>query len=89
MESGDLLPFGCLSEAELHTVRYPTGDVTHCFALLSLASRWRGEPNPNRDEVTEARFFGLDALPAPMHAPTDRALDLLAAYRPSGDFQVR
>lgn len=29
----DLIPFGCLSEAEAHTIRYPNGDVTHCFAL--------------------------------------------------------
>jgi 8-oxo-dGTP pyrophosphatase MutT (NUDIX family) len=89
VQSGDLSPFGCLSEAEAHTIRYPNGDVTHCFALLFLARRWRGEPNPNCDEATEAGFFGLNALPAPMHPPTDRALDLLGAYRRSGDFQVR
>jgi len=25
----DLIPFGCLSEAEAHTIHYPNGDVTH------------------------------------------------------------
>jgi 8-oxo-dGTP pyrophosphatase MutT (NUDIX family) len=30
----DLVPFGCLSEAEAHTIHYPNGDITHCFALL-------------------------------------------------------
>jgi 8-oxo-dGTP pyrophosphatase MutT (NUDIX family) len=89
VEKGDLVPFGCLSESEAHTIHYPNGDVTHCFALLFLAKRWRGEPNPNRDEATEAGFFELDTLPEPMHAPTDRALELLAAYRRSGTFQVR
>jgi hypothetical protein len=44
-------------------------DVTHCFALLF------------RDEAIEAGFFELDVPPEPMHAPTDWALDLLAAYQ--------
>jgi 8-oxo-dGTP pyrophosphatase MutT (NUDIX family) len=72
MEKGDLVPFGCLSEAEAHTIHYPNGDVTHCFALLFLTGRWRGEASPNPDEATDAGFFGLDALPVQMHAPTDR-----------------
>jgi ADP-ribose pyrophosphatase YjhB (NUDIX family) len=83
------VPFGCLSEAEAHTIRYPNGDITHCFALLFLARRWRGEPNPNREEATEANFFGLSNLPQPIHAPTHQALNLLAAYRKSHTFQVR
>jgi 8-oxo-dGTP pyrophosphatase MutT (NUDIX family) len=29
----DLVPFGSLSKADLHTIHYPSGDVTHCFAL--------------------------------------------------------
>jgi 8-oxo-dGTP pyrophosphatase MutT (NUDIX family) len=85
----DLVPFGCLSEAEAHTIRYPNGDVTHCFALLFLARRWRGEPNPNREEATEADFFGLADLSQPIHAPTHQVLNLLAVYRQSGTFQVR
>lgn len=89
VELADLVPFGCLSEAEAHTIRYPNGDVTHSFVLLFLTRRWRGEPNPNRDEATEAGFFGLATLPTPIHAPTSRALDLLASYRQSGNFQVR
>jgi 8-oxo-dGTP pyrophosphatase MutT (NUDIX family) len=88
VEQADLAPFGCLSEAEAHTIRYPNGDITHCFALLFLARRWRGEPAPS-DEAAEAGFFELNALPKPMHAPTDWALDLLAAYQQSGTFQVR
>ncbi len=45
--------------------------------------------SPNRDEATDADFFGLAALPTPIHAPTGHALDLLASYRQSGNFQVR
>jgi 8-oxo-dGTP pyrophosphatase MutT (NUDIX family) len=89
VEPADLVPFGCLSEAEAHTIRYPNGDITHCFALLFLARRWRGEPSPNPDEAIEASFFDLAAPPEPIHAPTDQALRLLTTYRQSGIFQVR
>ena len=40
----DLVPFGCLSEAGAHTIHYPNGDVTHCFALLFLTRAWKGDP---------------------------------------------
>jgi hypothetical protein len=36
-----------------------------------------------------AEFFGLDVLLEPLHPPTAHALELLAAYRRSGSFQVR
>ena len=85
----DLVPFGCLSEAEAHTIHYPNGDVTHCFALCFLATAWKGEPAPNEDEAIEAGFFGLRALPSPLHSPTAHALELLAAFNRSGTFQVR
>jgi 8-oxo-dGTP pyrophosphatase MutT (NUDIX family) len=68
----DLIPFGCLSEAEAHTIRYPSGDVTHCFALCFLARAWQGDPRPDQEESTEAKFVdpGLAARAAPR---TDRA----------------
>src|SRR5829696_5494916 len=76
----DLVPFASLSEAEEHTIDYPNGDVTHCFALCFLARKWRGDPRPDRDESTAVRFVALDAAPQPVHPPTARALDLLRAY---------
>lgn len=85
----DLIPFGCLSEAEAHTIHYPNGDVTHCFALCFLARSWEGHPRPDQEESTEAKFVDLGALPEPLHAPTGCALELLAAYLRSGSFQVR
>jgi 8-oxo-dGTP pyrophosphatase MutT (NUDIX family) len=85
----DLVPFGCLSEAEAHTIHYPNGDVTHCFALCFLARRWQGNASPNEEEATEARFVDLHAPPEPTHPPTAHALELLAAYRRSGKFQVK
>lgn len=85
----DLVPFGCLSEAEAHTIHYPNGDITHCFALLFLARAWKGDPRPDQAEATEAKFVDLDALPEPLHPPAAHALELLAAYLRSGSFQVR
>jgi 8-oxo-dGTP pyrophosphatase MutT (NUDIX family) len=88
VSEGDLVPFGCLSEAEAHTIHYPNGDVTHCFALLFLARTWRGDPVPDEKESTEARFFSLGETPEPLHSPTAHALDLLDGYLRSGSFQV-
>ena len=85
----DLIPFGCLSEAEAHTIQYPNGDITHCFALCFLARSWQGVPRPDQAEATEAKFAVLGAIPEPLHAPTAHALELLAAYLRSGSFQVR
>lgn len=89
VSEGDLVPFGCLSEAEAHTIRYPNGDVTHCFALCFLTRTWQGEPRPDKTETTAVEFVDLDALPEPLHPPTANALGLLAAYLRSGSFQVR
>ena len=85
----DLVAFGCLSEAELHTIDYPNGDVTHCFALLFLVRTWQGDPRPDQEESTATKFVDLGALPDPLHPPTSRALELLTAYLHSGSFQVR
>lgn len=85
----DLVPYGSLSEAESHTIHYPSGDVTHCFALLFLAETWTGEMNLNPDEAVEARFADLGSPPLPLHAPTAHALDQLREFRSSGEFQLR
>jgi len=89
VSQGDLIPFGCLSEAETHTIHYPNGDVTHCFALCFLARSWKGRLRPDQEESAEAEFVELNALPEPLHSPTGHALELLAAYLRSGQFQVR
>ena len=85
----DLVPFASLSEAEAHTIHYPNGDVTHCFALCFLARTWRGDPRPDHEESTEVRFVDPSAPPTPLHPPTAHALELLGAYLRSGSFQVR
>lgn len=85
----DLVPFGCLSEAEAHTIYYPNGDVTHCFALLFLATAWQGDANPNEEEATDAKFVDPATPPEPLHPPTGRALELLQSYLEAGTFQLR
>lgn len=85
----DLIAFGTLSEAALHTIHYPNGDVTHCFAMCFLATRWAGDPRPDREESTEARFVLPTAPPEPVHPPTAHALELLQVYLDTGVFQLR
>jgi 8-oxo-dGTP pyrophosphatase MutT (NUDIX family) len=85
----DLIPFACLSEAELHTIRYPNGDLTHCFAMCFLAKRWHGDPRADMDETTEVRFASLDQLPDPLDPPAGHALSLLETFLADGEFQVR
>ncbi len=85
----DLVPFGSLSEAAAHTIHYPNGDVTHCFALLFLVKSWRGDPRPDPEEVAEIAFAALEAPPTPIHEPTAQALDMLRAFLSSGQFQLR
>jgi 8-oxo-dGTP pyrophosphatase MutT (NUDIX family) len=84
----DLVPFGSLSEAETHTITYPSGDVTHCFALLFLARSWTGHLRVDPAEVIEARFADLAAPPTPIHEPTSHALNLLRAFLSTGQFQL-
>jgi 8-oxo-dGTP pyrophosphatase MutT (NUDIX family) len=89
VSEADLVPFGCLSEAEAHTIHYPNGDVTHCFALLFLATAWEGDATPNEEETTATDFVDVEALPSPLHPPTEHALELLRSYLDSGVFQLR
>lgn len=85
----DLVPFGCLSEADLHTLHYPNGDITHCFALCFLLERWQGDPGPDGEESTAVCFAPPETPPQPLHEPSAHALAMLAAYLESDRFQVR
>jgi 8-oxo-dGTP pyrophosphatase MutT (NUDIX family) len=89
VSEADLVPFGSLSEARAHTIHYPNGDVTHCFALCFLSTKWQGEVSPDQEETTEAMFVDLRTPPAPIHPPTAHALELLAAYLRTGKFQTK
>jgi 8-oxo-dGTP pyrophosphatase MutT (NUDIX family) len=85
--SEDLVPFASLSEADIHTLTYPNGDVLHCFAMCFAARQWSGELCPSADEVLEAGFF--ERPPGELHPPTRVVLSLYDAFRASGVFQAR
>lgn len=84
----DLVPFASLSEAEAHTIVYPNGDETHCFALCFLVRSWQGEPRPDGEESIGTAFAPPETPPTPVHPPTARALELLRSYLDTGAFQV-
>ncbi|MFI6678249.1 NUDIX domain-containing protein [Kribbella sp. NPDC050470] len=83
----DLVPFATLSEADLHTLTYPNGDVLHCFALCFEARRWTGDLTADPSEVTALAF--LAEPPEDLHPPTRLALELYDAYQATGLFQAR
>ena len=66
---GVLIPFATLSEAGLHTIIYPNGDETHCFAVCFLAESWRGEPRPDGVETTKIELADPASPPSPIHGP--------------------
>ncbi len=85
----DLEAFGSLSDPGVHTLTYPNGDVTHCFALCFWARRWSGELSPGRDEVTGAQFRALADPPRPLHPPTAVVLEMFREFGSTGKFQAR
>jgi hypothetical protein len=85
----DLIPFATLSEAGLHTIIYPNGDETHCFAVCFLTEIWRGELRPDGVETTKIEFADPASPPSPIHGPTAHAIELLNAYLRLGRFQLR
>jgi 8-oxo-dGTP pyrophosphatase MutT (NUDIX family) len=84
----ELRAFGTLSSADKHTIEYPNGDLTHCFAVLFLVQRWSGTPRADGKEVEEIRFVDPTAFPAPMMTPAAAALKLFLQYRSDGRFQL-
>lgn len=85
----DLVPFGSLSDPELHTLTYPHGDVMHCFALLFAATTWSGELSPSPDEVSRTAWHHPDQPPAPLYRATAAVLEMHRAFLDTGRFQAR
>lgn len=88
IDPADLIGWGTLSEAELHTVTYPGGDVSHCFAMLFLARRWSGDPRPDGIETAEMLWADPASPPTPIDPPAVHALKLFRAYLRDGTFQI-
>jgi 8-oxo-dGTP pyrophosphatase MutT (NUDIX family) len=85
----DLTAFGCLSDPAIHVVRYPNGDLTHCFAMCYEARVWDGSLVLEAAEVTEAAFQDPRTPPTPLHRPTAVVLDMWLQFRCTGEFQNR
>ncbi|PNE37231.1 NUDIX domain-containing protein [Streptomyces noursei] len=89
VERDALEAFGTLSDPAVHTLTYPNGDITHCFALCFVARRWSGELSPGPDEVTRAGFRALGDPPRPLHPPTAVVLEMFREFSSTGRFQAR
>ncbi len=88
VDPADLVAFACFSEADLHTITYPGGDVSHCFAMLFTARRWTGAPTPDGEETTAMLWADPADPPSPLHTPSAIALDLFLTYLRTGTFQI-
>jgi 8-oxo-dGTP pyrophosphatase MutT (NUDIX family) len=84
----DLIPFGTLSSADNHTIHYPNGDLTHCFAVLFLVRRWEGAPAPDGEEAVDVCWVDLAEVPQPCDPPASKALDSYRAFLSTGRFQL-
>lgn len=85
----DLVPFGCLSDPDVHTIQYPNGDLVHAFALCFAISKWSGELRTNPEEVLNHQFVERAAPPTPTYPPTLAVLGMYDAFLASGLFQAR
>ncbi|GLZ79968.1 hydrolase acting on acid anhydrides in phosphorous-containing anhydrides [Actinorhabdospora filicis] len=84
----DLTAFASLSDPGVHTLTYPNGDVTHCFALCFEARTWTGALRPQPGEVEEVAFFPRGGLPGDLHPPTRVVLEMHAGWRRDGVFRA-
>lgn len=87
-DPADLVAFATVSTPADHINTYPNGDVTHYFGLYVVVRRWRGEPLPDGDELTELRWFERDDLPEPLMHSSAVALGYYAAFLETGVFQI-
>jgi len=87
-DGANLIPFGTLSDPNLHRVTYPNGDQTHGFTLCFWLKDYN-EPIPaSGDENTAIRFSELRVLEGQIFPPTKHMLKLFEAYQQTGQFQL-
>jgi ADP-ribose pyrophosphatase YjhB (NUDIX family) len=78
--------FGVYTEPR-YSVTYPNGDEVQTFTVAFLVKAWSGQLAVDGDEVSELKFWPLDALPQPIYPiHQDTILDYLKA---DGRFVVR
>ncbi len=88
-DEADLEGYACISRADNHIVRFPNGDRTHYFGIWFELRRWRGEPVPDGDEMTEVGWFDPDEPPGSLLGSTRLGLELHREWRATGRFQAR
>lgn len=88
VEHNDLVAFGCLSDPAVHLLRYPSGDLTHCFAMCFEARVWHGQLTLEAGEVMEAAFHHPQTPPPNLHGPTAVVLGMYLRYQATGRFQT-
>jgi 8-oxo-dGTP pyrophosphatase MutT (NUDIX family) len=87
VDESDLVPFGCLSDPAFHLIEYPSGDITHCFAMCFAVRSWRGDLVHDAGEMAGLAFYDLAELPTPMHGPAAKVCEMYDRFRVSGRFQ--
>jgi len=84
----DLIPFATVSKADIHTIRYPNGDLVHAFSVWFAVRRWSGSPRIDPEESVQMGWFDRSRLPEPMFKPSAAALELYGQFLRTGQFQV-
>jgi 8-oxo-dGTP pyrophosphatase MutT (NUDIX family) len=83
----DAIFFG-LATAPRHEVRYAHGDIVQPVSALFVVHLADGAEVVLDEEHTKAGWFALGALPQPLAAGTVAALELLRAYKATGQIQI-
>lgn len=84
----DLVPFASLSDPGVHTLTYPNGDVTQCFAMCFETRVWTGGLRPQPGETEDVAFFPRAGLPERLHPPARVVLEMHAGWRRDGRFRA-
>ena len=66
--------FGVYTDPRFAVV-YPNGDEVQTFTVAFLVHEWSGQLSADSDEVTDVRFFPLDALPEKIWPPHKETLE--------------
>lgn len=74
LEALELELLGVFSGERLKHV-YPNGDIASVIDIVYICRQYCGTLKMQEDEVTQLRFFPIDALPAPISQTTKPALD--------------
>jgi ADP-ribose pyrophosphatase YjhB (NUDIX family) len=79
--------FASHPEREVHT--YPNGNQVHAFAILLCSKDYEGTVGNFDDEVSEVKFYSLDALPPPEDCSPNEyhSIQCYREYRKTGQFQ--